>query len=91
MYAIFFTETAKKDVIKHKKSGNLALLKKLNALLKELQEHPHSGSGKPEQLRGSLAGLWSRRINRKHRLIYSIHEDEVIVNVISARGHYDDR
>jgi len=41
----------------------------------ELAEHPREGTGKPEMLKGDLAGYWSRRINREHRLVYSI-EDE---------------
>lgn len=56
-----------------------------------LAEHPRTGTGHPEQLGGDLSGKWSRRITKKHRLIYDIHDNEVIVIVISAYGHYSDK
>ena len=63
-------------------------LKKLEA---ELKEHPRTGTGKPEPLSGDRSGQWSRRITRKHRLVYEIHDMEVIVIVLTAYGHYDDK
>ena len=60
-------------------------------LIGELYEHPKTGTGKPEPLSGNRAGQWSRRITKKHRLIYEIHETEVIVIVLTAYGHYDDK
>jgi toxin YoeB len=59
--------------------------------LVELENHPESGEGQPERLKHELAGLWSRRINQKDRLVYSINDDTVIVEVLSAMGHYNDR
>ena len=56
-------------------------------LFKELAEQPFEGTGKPVLLKHDLAGLWSRRINREHRLIYKV-EDQKIVIVQSAYGHY---
>ena len=53
-------------------------------------EHPHTGTGHPEQLSGDLSGKWSRRITKRHRLIYEIHDNEVVVIAISAYGHYSD-
>ncbi|WP_323670358.1 Txe/YoeB family addiction module toxin [Psychroflexus montanilacus] len=47
--------------------------------------------GKPEQLKHNLSGYWSRRINKKDRLIYQVVEDIVTVYIISAIGHYDDK
>jgi toxin YoeB len=64
--------------------------KKLLKLEGELKEHPRSGTGKPEPLPFTRPGEWSRRISRKHRLIYEIRDTEVIVIVISAYGHYGD-
>ena len=63
-------------------------LKKLEA---ELKEHPRTGTGKPEQLKGNRVGQWSRRITQKHRMVYEIHDTEVIVIVLTAYGHYDDK
>ena len=57
----------------------------------ELKEHPRTGTGHPEQLSGDRTGQWSRRITKKHRLVYEIHDTEVIVLVLTAYGHYDDR
>jgi toxin YoeB len=70
------------------KSGNKSLNKKIEKLLDELRSHPESGTGKPERLKHDFTGYWSRRINREHRLIYSIEDQRVIVTVISAFGHY---
>ena len=50
-----------------------------------------TGTGKPEQLRGDRAGQWSRRITKKHRLIYEIHETEIVVLILSSYGHYTDK
>ena len=64
---------------------------KLKKLLIELMNHPTVGTGYPEQLKGERTGQWSRRITQKHRLIYQIKEHEVVVLVLSAYGHYDDK
>lgn len=64
---------------------------KAQALIAELREHPRTGTGKPEQLSGDRAGQWSRRITKKHRLVYEIHDTEVVVLVLTAYGHYDDK
>ncbi|RGF41894.1 Txe/YoeB family addiction module toxin [Ruminococcus sp. AF42-10] len=63
-------------------------LKKINALLKEIQRSPFDGAGKPEPLKNDKSGLWSRRINDKDRLVYSVNKDFIIV--YQCKGHYDD-
>ena len=60
-------------------------------LIDELREHPTTGTGHPEPLRGDRAGQWSRRITDKHRLVYRIYETEVVVLVLTAFGHYEDK
>jgi toxin YoeB len=70
-----------------KKTGNKAVLKKLLTLLEELEQHPFSGTGKPEPLKFELSGMWSRRINKEHRLIYEVEDD--VVFILSAKGHYE--
>lgn len=60
-------------------------------LIDELREHPTTGTGHPEPLRGDRAGQWSRRITDKHRLVYQIFETEVVVLVLTAFGHYEDK
>jgi addiction module toxin, txe/yoeB family len=57
-----------------------------------MQEHPTTGTGQVEQLKGyEERSVWSRRINQKHRLVYEIFEDEKSIDIISAFGHYDDK
>ena len=58
---------------------------------KELREHPHKGTGRPEKLKFDLAGLYSRRINQKHRLVYAVEESTAVVLILSAWAHYDDK
>ena len=71
------------------KSGDKISLKKLNIILEELEIHPQIGTGNPEQLKHNLSGFWSRRLNKKDRLIYEIIEEpENLVVVVSALGHY---
>lgn len=65
--------------------------KKFLQLLEELKEHPKTGTGHPEQLKGQPECRWSRRISQKHRLVYRIFDTEVLVLVLSAYGHYDDK
>ncbi|MBU3620965.1 Txe/YoeB family addiction module toxin [Polynucleobacter sp. CS-Odin-A6] len=61
-------------------------LKRLNALIKDTMRNPEDGIGKPEELRGSLSGLWSRRIDDVHRLVYAIEKDQLVI--IACRYHY---
>lgn len=80
---------AKVEFEKIYKSGEKASIKKLEKIILELQEHPTIGIGNPEQLKNNLSGFWSRRINKKDRLIYQIIEEpENLVVVVSALGHY---
>lgn len=90
-YTLEISEVALSDIEKHKKSGDKSVLKKIEKLLNELMEHPTTGTGQPEQLKHNLAGLYSRRINQKHRLVYSINEEVVTVYVLSAWAHYGDK
>lgn len=89
MYKVVFNKEADKDILQIIKSGDKKNIKKLNQILLELEQHPTKGSGNPEQLKHELSGYWSRRINKKDRLIYQIIETEVLVVVVSALGHYD--
>lgn len=58
--------------------------------MSELREHPYSGTGHPHQLR-HLKGVWSRRLDKKNRLRYTVDDNVVVVFVISTIGHYDDK
>jgi len=81
-------EQARADLAYWKQTGNKAIMKKITALLQDIVEHPYTGIGKPEALKYELAGKWSRRITSEHRLIYSVHEEQVVVYVFSMRYHY---
>ncbi|RFP14697.1 MULTISPECIES: Txe/YoeB family addiction module toxin [unclassified Duganella] len=61
-------------------------LKRVNDLIKDAQRDPFSGIGKPEALRHSLSGLWSRRIDETNRLVYEATEEDLVI--ISCRYHY---
>jgi len=80
---------AKRDIVEIYKSGDKATIKKLEKIIIELSEHPTIGIGNPEALKYDLSGFWSRRLNKKDRLIYEIIEEpDKLVVVISALGHY---
>lgn len=63
-----------------------ATLRKVNALIRECLRHPFEGTGKPEPLRGDLAGYWSRRIDREHRLVYRV--TPTALEIVQCRYHY---
>lgn len=83
---IVFDKVAKNDIIFWKKSGNIAIQKRIQKLLKAIEETPFTGMGKPEALKHSLRGKWSRRINDEHRIIYSIKGNNIRIH--SLKGHY---
>jgi toxin YoeB len=88
-FRVEIEQLAEDHLRKHYKAGNKATIKRISAIIKELSEHPYTGTGKPEQLKHELSGYWSRRINRKDRLIYKVEEDIVLVLVVSAMGNYE--
>lgn len=63
-------------------------LKRINALLKDIERGNFEGIGKPEPLRGNFAGLWSRRIDDVNRLVYSTGNGQI--EIYQCKGHYDD-
>jgi len=67
---------------------NKRTLKRINALIKDIQRSPYAGIGKPEPLRGNLSGWWSRRIDETNRIVY--YEQDGVIYIISCLGHYDD-
>jgi len=91
IYELQYTSDFESDKEKLRKSGDIKALQKLAKLLFELAEHPTTGTGKPKPLSGDRLGQWSRRITHKHRLIYLIEEKMVVVLLLSAYGHYDDK
>lgn len=70
----------------HWQATDKAMLRKLNRLIEECLRHPFHGTGKPEPLKGDLAGLWSRRIDREHRLVYRV--TATALEIVQCRYHY---
>ena len=90
MYILDFTKNATKEIAFLKKTNPISY-KKVVKLLVELQEHPRTGTGHPEPLTQGNDISYSRRINKKDRLIYDIIDDIVTVLVITTKGHYGDK
>lgn len=80
-----WTPTAWADYL-YWQSHDKKLLKRINALIKDIQRHPFAGIGKPEPLRFEFSGKWSRRINSEHRLVYQADDNELVV--FQCRYHY---
>lgn len=62
-------------------------LKKINELIKDIKRNTFEGIGKPEPLKDSLSGFWSRRIDDTNRIVY--YEKSGIIYIVSCKGHYD--
>ena len=84
-----FTPTAWEDY-RHWQAHDPDILGKLNALIENTRRQPFSGLGKPEPLKGPLAGLWSRRITGEHRLVYRVSgtAEAQRLEIIQCRYHY---
>ena len=89
-YSIDYTDKAIDGLVRLRESEPKAYAK-AKQLIEELKEHPKTGTGKPEQLKGNRSGQWSRRISDRHRMVYTINETEVIVLILTAYGHYGDK
>lgn len=89
-YSIELDMQARLDLEKLAKSEP-KVFKKAQRFIEELKTHPKTGLGHPEPLKGKPENRWSRELTKKHRLVYRIYETEVVVLVISAYGHYDDK
>mgnify|MGYP002629430678 CR=1 FL=1 len=83
IYAPELTDEAISDIAKHKKAGDKKVLLNIDKLLNELREHPTKGTGKPEKLKHYEIATWYRRITDKHKLIYRIEDEKVIVIVLA--------
>jgi toxin YoeB len=82
---IAFEESAWEDYLYFKNSDK-SISKKIDKLIKETLRNPFNRIGKPEKLKGSLNGYWSRRITQEHRLVYK-YEDNLLI-IASCRFHY---
>jgi len=85
---INFKESAWSEYLYWQKQDKKTL-KKINDIIKDLERNGNEGIGKSEKLKGNLSGYWSRRIDQKNRIIYTIENDKV--NIFSCKGHYGDK
>lgn len=82
---IFLENEAVQDRLYWQKH-NPKILKKIDQLLKNCQENPYAGLGKPKPLKHEFSGYWSRRINDEHRLVYTVKNNKIFV--VSCYSHY---
>ena len=82
---LIFAEQAWEDDL-HWQATDRTLLQRIHALIKETSRTPFEGTGKPEPLRHSLSGYWSRRINDEHRMVYKLDGDSLLI--AQLRYHY---
>lgn len=80
-----FTENGWDDYL-HWQQVDKKMVRKINELIKSIKRTPFEGIGKPEPLKFDLAGFWSRRIDREHRLVYQVIDNEL--TIIACRYHY---
>lgn len=83
---ITFSKNSWEDYLSWQKEDK-KILKRINQLIKDIQRAPYQGIGNPEPLKFDLAGFWSRRIDREHRLVYKFIDQEILI--YSCRYHYD--
>jgi len=86
MYKIIYDENAVKDITKLKAAG---LDKKAKNLIEIVAGDPFQNPPPYEKLVGDLSGLYSRRINIKHRLVYQVYENEKTIKILSMWTHYE--
>lgn len=84
---VAYLEKALKDLKYWQSSGNKIIQNRIVKLINDIQMSPFEGIGKPEPLKYSLSGKWSRRITESDRIIYSISKNTLFI--YSLRGHYD--
>lgn len=87
---IQFSEGAFDEYRSWMTKGTIPMLRRINTLIDNCVRTPFEGIGKPEPLRGDLSGLWSRRIDQEHRLIYTVAsvDGEQVLVILGCRGHY---
>lgn len=90
MYEVKVSTEADKVIRKWKKS-NPQLLKKYQKIYHELMDHPRTGIGHPEPLKGGKDITWSRHVSANDRVIYDIYDEIITVLVVEVEGHYNDK
>jgi toxin YoeB len=83
---ITFEDAAWDDYL-YWQQNDKAMLRRVNALIRSIQRDPFVGIGKPEPLKFTFSGYWSRRSDDEHRIVYKVVDDEIII--AQLRGHYE--
>ncbi len=83
---VAYTQKAQEDIAYWKSTGNKQVMTKISTLITAITGNPFEGIGKPEPLKHSLTGTWSRRINQEHRIVYEVMDGRIIIH--SLKGHY---
>ena len=86
MSDLLFREKAWEDFL-YWQSHNPKMVKRINMLLRDVARGSFDGVGKPEPLKGDLSGVWSRRIDSTHRLVYRVKGETI--EILSCKGHYE--
>ena len=86
MYKIIYSSQAQKDA---KKANRAGFRNNIEKLIKILENNPYQNPPPYEKLIGDLLGIYSRRINIQHRLLYQIYENEKTVKIIRMWTHYE--
>jgi toxin YoeB len=88
MVKLTFAECGWEDYL-YWQTHDKAMSKRINELIKEISRTPYEGRGKPERLSGARSEFWSRRIDKKHRIVYRVTSEAI--EIVQCRGHYDDK
>jgi toxin YoeB len=83
---VIFTPDALEDIDYWKQKHNDKIIARINELVSAIQTDPFHGIGKPEPLKYNFSGMWSRRINREHRIIYEIVGGNILIHAL--KEHY---
>ena len=82
---LIFSEHAWDDYLYWQKTDK-KIVQRINALIRDIERIPYEGIGKPEPLKHSLSGYWSRRIKDEHRIVYKVENDSLFI--AQFRYHY---
>ena len=82
---LVFAEAAWQDYL-YWQANDKPMVQRINKLIQDIQREPFTGIGKPEPLKHALSGVWSRRINDEHRIVYKVENDSLLI--AQLRYHY---
>jgi toxin YoeB len=83
---VIFSPHALDDLSYWKQTRNNKILQRIRVLIEHIETDPFQGIGKPEPLKHNYSGMWSRRINQTHRIIYEVSSNKILIHAL--REHY---